>query len=163
MRTPPLKVRRWSRAEYDRLIARGVLDTDDRIELLDGLMVVKEPQGSWHAGVVAHITSVLQRAFGERYSVRAHSPIALDDRSEPEPDLAVVTGRAKDYLRAHPASPVLVVEVADSSLAKDRLRKGGLYARGEPPLRLEVRKRAPPEEERRRLAARRARRAHPRR
>lgn len=129
MRMPPLKLRRWSRAEYDRLIARGVFDADDRIELLDGLMVVKEPQGSWHAATVSHIQGVLQRAFGDRYHVRAHAPIALDATSEPEPDLAVVKGRAHDYLREHPASPVLLVEVADSSLPKDRLRKRGLYAR----------------------------------
>jgi len=126
---PPLKLRRWSRAEYDRLIARGVFDQDDRLELLDGLMVVKEPQGSWHAATVAHIQGVLQRAFGHRYTVRSHAPIALDDMSEPEPDLAVVTGQPRDYLREHPTHPVLIVEVAESSLAKDRVRKSGLYAR----------------------------------
>lgn len=129
MRMPPLKVRRWTRAEYDRLIERGLLDEDDRIELLDGLMVVKEPQGSRHVGMVSHIRGVLRRAFGERDDVRVQSPIGLDDTSEPEPDLAVVPGHPKDHLRAHPSSPVLVVEVADTSLAKDRLRKGGLYAR----------------------------------
>ena len=129
MRMPPLKLRRWSRAEYDRLIACGAFDDDDRIELLDGLMVVKEPQGSWHAATVSHIRRVLQRAFGDRYDVRTHAPVALDDMSEPEPDLAVVKGRPRDYRREHPAKPVLLVEVADSSLAKDRLRKSGLYAR----------------------------------
>jgi Uma2 family endonuclease len=127
---PPLEIRRWSRAEYDRLVERGLLDEDERLELLDGLMVVKEPQGSWHASVASQIRCVLQRAFGDGYDVRVHSPIALDDTSEPEPDIAVVKGRPSDHFRAHPASPVLVVEVADTSLAKDRLRKGGLYARG---------------------------------
>ena len=129
MRLPPLKLHRWSRTEYDRLIERGLLDMDDRVELLDGLMVVKEPQGSWHAATVAHVQGVLQRAFGAHYHVRTHAPIALDRMSEPEPDLAVVKGRARDYLREHPATPVLLVEVADSSLAKDRLRKSDLYAR----------------------------------
>lgn len=129
MRMPPLKLRRWSRVEYDRLIATGAFDADDRIELLDGLMVVKEPQGSWHAATVSQIRRVLQGAFGDRYDVRTHAPIALDDMSEPEPDLAVVKGRPRDFLREHPAKPVLLVEVADSSLAKDRLRKSGLYAR----------------------------------
>ena len=129
MRMPPLKLRRWSRAEYDQLISRGFFDEDDHVELLDGLMVVKEPQGSWHAATVSHIRGVLQRAFGVRFDVRTHAPIALDDMSEPEPDIAVVKGRARDYLREHPAKPVLLVEVADSSLAKDRLRKSGLYAR----------------------------------
>jgi Uma2 family endonuclease len=129
MRMPPLKLRRWSRAEYDRLVARGVFDEDDRIELLDGLLVVQEPQGSWHAATVSHVQELLQRAFGDRYHVRAHAPIALDDMSEPEPDLAVVKGRAHDYLGEHPSRPVLLVEVADTSLAEDRLRKSGLSAR----------------------------------
>lgn len=129
MKMPPLKLRRWSRVEYDRMIATGVFDDKDRIELLDGLMVVKEPEGSWHAATVAHVQRVLQRAFGDRYHVRAHAPIALDEMSEPEPDLAVVRGKPRDFLQEHPDKPVLLVEVADSSLAKDRLRKSGLYAR----------------------------------
>src|SRR2546426_7750866 len=99
MRMPPLKLRRWSRVEYDRLIATGVFDDSDRIELLDGLMVVKEPQGSWHAATVAHVQRVLQRAFGDRYHVRTHAPIALDEMSEPEPDLAVVRGKPRDFLQ----------------------------------------------------------------
>lgn len=130
MRMPPLNLRRWSRAEYDRMITRGAFDSDDRIELLDGLMVAKEPQGSWHAATVSHVHGVLQRAFGRAYHVRANAPIALDQMSEPEPDLAVVRGAPRDYVREHPATPVLLVEVADSTLAKDRLRKSGLYARG---------------------------------
>ena len=56
-------------------------------------------------------------------------PIVLDDQSEPEPDVVVVPGQPRDYRDAHPSQPVLVVEVADTSLALDRLRKGGLYAR----------------------------------
>jgi Uma2 family endonuclease len=122
-------MRRWTRAEYDRLVDRGFFREDDRIELLDGLLVVKEPQGSWHVGMVSHIRGILQAAFGGGWDVRVQSPIALDDASEPEPDLAVVPGRPKDHLRAHPSSPGLIVEVADTSLATDRLRKGGLYAR----------------------------------
>ncbi|HUF93050.1 MAG TPA: Uma2 family endonuclease, partial [Candidatus Limnocylindria bacterium] len=63
------------------------------------------------------------------YYVRDDKPIALDDQSEPEPDVAVVPGRPRDHRDAHPSRPVLIVEVADTSLALDRLRKGGLYAR----------------------------------
>ena len=57
-------------------------------------------------------------------------PVALDDESEPEPDVAVVSGTHEDYLEAHPRRPLLVVEVADSSLRFDRRRKQSLYARG---------------------------------
>ncbi len=129
MSMPPVQTRRFTRAEYDKLISQGFFDEDERIELLDGLLVVKEPQGSWNAGTVSQARAALQRAFGPRYDVRVGSPVALDDTSEPEPDLAVVPGRPGSYLRAHPARAALVVEVADSSLSKDRVRKARLYAR----------------------------------
>jgi len=61
--------------------------------------------------------------------VRTEGPIGLDDDSEPEPDVAVVPGAPDDYAHAHPSRPVLTVEVAESSLALDRQRKGSLYAR----------------------------------
>jgi Uma2 family endonuclease len=117
------------RARYDRLVEAGIFGPDDRVELLDGLLVAHEPQGHRHATVVGLVRVALEKAFGRGYHVREEKPIALDDQSEPEPDLAVVPGRLRDYLAAHPARPVLVVEVADSSLALDRLRKGALYAR----------------------------------
>ena len=129
MVTASLRSRRWTRAEYDRLVTTGVLDEDDRVELLDGRLVVREPQGSRHASVVVRVHGRLARAFGRGYHVRPHSPIALDDRSEPEPDLAVVRGAPEDYRDAHPSAPVLVVEVADTSLRQDRVRKAALYAR----------------------------------
>jgi Uma2 family endonuclease len=129
MRMPPLRYHRWTRAEYENLVDRGVFTTDDRIELLDGLLVVREPQGDRHAATVAALHLALQRAFGRRYHVRVGSPVALDDASEPEPDLAVVPGRPFDYRTGHPSRPVLMAEVSDTSLAKDRLRKSGLYAR----------------------------------
>jgi Uma2 family endonuclease len=61
--------------------------------------------------------------------VRVQGPLALDDESEPEPDVAVVPGTFRDYVVEHPAQPVLVVEVSESSLALDRDYKGSLYAR----------------------------------
>jgi Uma2 family endonuclease len=72
---------------------------------------------------------VLERAFGRRYHVREEKPFALDDLSEPEPDLVVVPGPVRAYRDFHPSKAVLVVEVADSSLEVDRVRKGTLYAR----------------------------------
>jgi len=61
--------------------------------------------------------------------VRIQMPVALDDESEPEPDVAVVPGEWGDYRTSHPSRPVLVVEVAESSLSFDREDKGSLYAR----------------------------------
>jgi len=129
MKAPPLPLWRMPRARYDRLVEAGVFGPDDRVELLDGLLVAREPQGARHATVVALARAVLEKAFGRSYHVREEKPIALDEQSEPEPDIVVVPGRPRDYLDAHPSRPVLVVEVAETSLTLDRLRKGGLYAR----------------------------------
>lgn len=117
------------RERYDRLVEAGVFGPEDRVELLDGLLVAREPQGGRHATAIALVRAALEKAFGRSYHVREEKPIALDERSEPEPDVVVVPGRPRDYRDAHPSRPVLVVEVADTSLALDRLRKGRLYAR----------------------------------
>jgi len=129
MRMPDLRLWRITRARYERLVKRGAFGPDDRVELLDGLLVAREPQGSRHAVVVDLVRVALERAFGRGYYVRDDKPLALDDSSEPEPDAVVVRGRPRDFLDAHPAAALLVVEVAETSLAVDRLRKGGLYAR----------------------------------
>jgi Uma2 family endonuclease len=118
-----------TRVRYDRLIDAGVFGPDDRVELLDGLLVAREPQGRRHAAVVVLVRTALEKAFGRAYHVREEKPIALDERSEPEPDVVVVPGTPRDYLDAHPSRPVLLVEVAETSLAIDRVRKGSLYAR----------------------------------
>lgn len=117
-----------NRIRYERLVDAGILGENDRVELLDGLLVVREPQGSLHAMAVLLARTALERAFGRGYHVREEKPVALDNLSEPEPDVVVVRGGPRDYPK-HPSSPVLVVEVADSSLAFDRVRKGGVYAR----------------------------------
>jgi Uma2 family endonuclease len=75
------------------------------------------------------VQRALSRAFGEGWTVRPQGPIALDDDSEPEPDVAVVRGELRDYATAHPSDPVLVVEVALTSHAYDREHKSSLYAR----------------------------------
>ena len=125
---PSVKTRRWRRVEYDRLVEIGIF-SGERLELLDGLLVVREPQGSAHAAIVAHIGRVLESAFGVGWHARLHAPLALDDDSEPEPDVAMVPGEPRDYVSAHPLTAVLIVEVADSSLRLDRRFKSGLYAR----------------------------------
>jgi Uma2 family endonuclease len=118
-----------TRVRYDRLIDAGIFGPEDHVELLEGLLVAREPQGRRHAVVVGLLHAALEKAFGRAYHVREEKPIALDDQSEPEPDVVVVPGTPRDYLDAHPSRPVLLVEVAETSLAIDRLRKGSLYAR----------------------------------
>lgn len=120
--------RRWRRVEYERLVDLGVF-VGERLELLDGVLVVREPQGSPHAAVVMRIGQVLAAAFGEGWHPRLQAPLALGEHSEPEPDIAVVAGAALDYVAAHPSTAALVVEVADSSLRLDRRFKASVYAR----------------------------------
>ena len=120
---------RWTRLEYERLIDHDFLREDDPIELLDGLLLVKEPQHSRHRTAVLLVAKALERAFGEGWFVQTQSPLILDDRSEPEPDVCVVQGVPRDYVDAHPTRPALVVEIADSSLRLARGRKAAAYAR----------------------------------
>jgi Uma2 family endonuclease len=127
--TSPVQTRRWTRAEYYRLIDYGVLHEDEPIELLDGRLIVKEPQSSPHMTAVTLVADALRTAFGPGWVIRVQGPVALDDRSEPEPDVCVVSGSPRDYRDAHPTRPVLVVEVAGSGLRTARRRKAVAYAR----------------------------------
>lgn len=124
-----IRIRQWTRLEYDRLIETGFFQAGDKVELLGGQLMVAEPQGSRHAATVSLVADALRAAFGSGWYVMAQLPVALDDESEPEPDVAVVPGTARDYWNAHPSRPVLAVEVADASVALDREHKAGLYAR----------------------------------
>ncbi len=123
------RTRRFSRAEYERLIELGVFQPGEPIELIGGELMVAEPQGVAHYTAIVKTAKALEAAFGPGWHARTQGPIGLDDDSEPEPDVAVVPGSPEDYSRAHPSRPVLTVEVAESSLAIDRQRKGSLYAR----------------------------------
>jgi Uma2 family endonuclease len=122
-------VRRWSRHEYARLIDHGLVDEDEPIELLDGLLLVKEPQHSRHRTAVILVARALERAFGDGWFVQTQSPIILDDRSEPEPDVCVVRGAPRDYALQHPTRPALIVEVADAGLRLAKGQKASAYAR----------------------------------
>ena len=124
-----VKTRRWKRVEYERLIEIGFFRPGDPVELVGGQLIVAEPQGSRHFAAVRATEDTLRAAFGPGWEVRGQGPLALDDDSEPEPDVAVVPGSFRDYVGGHPSRPVLVVEVSDSSLAFDRDHKGSLYAR----------------------------------
>jgi Uma2 family endonuclease len=124
-----VKMRRWKRVEYERLIETGFFQPGDPIELIGGQLIVAEPQGSYHFTAIQAVEEMLRATFGQGWQVRGQGPVALDDESEPEPDVAVVSGSFQDYATAHPSRPVLVVEVSESSLAFDRHHKGSLYAR----------------------------------
>ena len=129
MSDPAVQTGRWSRHRYDRAVAAGVFGADDRIELIAGEIVAMTPHGSRHATAIRLVNRALTRVFGEDCIVQCQLPLAIADDSEPEPDVAVVEGEIADYRDAHPSAALLVVEVADDSLRRDRTVKRRLYAR----------------------------------
>ena len=122
-------LRNFSRIDYDKMIDAGVLGEDEHVELVGGAVVEMRPEGPHHAGTIDLCADVLRRIFGEGFTVRVQHPLVIDPDAEPEPDIAVVAGDPRVHLDAHPRSAVLVVEVAESSLAFDRREKALLYAR----------------------------------
>jgi Uma2 family endonuclease len=113
-----------TRSEYEELVRRGALE-DARVELLYGRIVSMSPIGGPHRYSVWRLARILMVALADRARVEVQSSFAAPDESEPEPDLLVAP--LGDYLEAPPNKAWLVVEVADSSLARDRA-KAGLYA-----------------------------------
>jgi Uma2 family endonuclease len=128
MKQAPFTAKRWRRVEYERLVDVGAFENEP-IELVGGQLIVAEPKGSPHAASVGMASDALRAALPPGWIVRVQDPLALDDESAPEPDVAVVRGRHVDYRGAHPARAALIVEVAESSLTFDRVQKGSLYAR----------------------------------
>ena len=120
---------RLSRVEYDRAVEAGAFEPDARLELIDGDLNTMTPEGSRHAAVMDIVAHHLQQVFGSEFYVRIQHPLAVDDYSEPEPDIAIVRGAAHDFLDAHPTAAVLIVEISNESLPYDRTVKQRLYAR----------------------------------
>src|SRR2546425_2635017 len=127
----PLRTRRGTGGEADGMVDRAVPPGAEPIDFVDGEMVVREPKHTPHTTATELTAEALRLAFGSGWHVRVQQPVALDDDSEPEPDVAVVRGAPRDYLTEHPSRPALIVEVAQSSLAFDRRRQGGRYARAD--------------------------------
>lgn len=100
------------------------------MELLEGEIIEMSPEKSRHAAGIDLALDALRRAFGPSHTIRVQHPLAVSGGSEPQPDLAVVPGSARDYVDRHPESASLVVEVSDTSLAYDRTKKARVYAQG---------------------------------
>ena len=120
---------RFTRQEYHRL-AESRLLADERVELLDGVIITMSPQNSPHAATVHRLLFTLLPVVGDAAYLRVQAPIVLDDWSEPEPDIVICQPDPTDYAQHHPrANQVMVViEVADSSLAYDQGQKTQAYA-----------------------------------
>ena len=120
---------RLSRVEYDRAVEAGAFKPNAKLELIDGELNAMTPEAVSHTIGIDLVAHGLQRVFGPGFYVRIQHPLAVDDYSEPEPDVAVVRGAIRDYDKSHPTSAVLVVEVSNEPLRYDRTVKQRLYAR----------------------------------
>jgi Uma2 family endonuclease len=126
---PDVSPRPFSVAEYHRMVDAGILSEDDRVELLEGVIVLMSPQKEPHAHAIEELTEALVLQVNGRYRVRPQLPLTLGDRSEPEPDLAVVPLPEPGAPAQNRRAALLVIEVAGDSLRKDRLAKARIYAR----------------------------------
>ena len=122
---------RFTRAEYHRMAEAGILHEDSPVELIEGEILEMSPIGRKHKSAVDRLAAIFFEKLGRRAIVRVQSSIVLDERSEPEPDIALLHPRQDFYADADesPADVLLVVEVADSSEGYDRQIKAPLYAR----------------------------------
>ena len=129
--TPALAPHRFTVADYYRMLEAGILTEDDRVELLGGQVVAMSPIGPPHAYAVdCCVEAFAGLVVARRVILRLQNPLALGDYDEPQPDVALVTPPRGRYATAHPgaAEVLLLVEVADSSLAYDQSTKAAVYA-----------------------------------
>ena len=128
----PPHVHQWTHDEYYKMAEAGLFD-GKHVELIEGRIMEMSPMGSTHATGVSLAGDKIRSVVGPGFLIRSQMPLDLGDLSEPEPDIAVVGGTARDYTKAHPKDAVLIVEVSESSLDYDRTEKASLYAAAEIP------------------------------
>jgi len=120
--------RRWSLEEYYQMGDMGFFN-DERVELIDGEIIKMPPQKDLHAISIALTLKIFFRAIPDGYWVRCQLPLHLSERSEPEPDLSIVSGNPRDYVgKGHPQTALLVIEISETTLRFDRGSKASFYA-----------------------------------
>lgn len=141
--------RLWTREEYYKLAEEGFFD-GQRVELIEGRILLMSAMNALHRNGVIKADRVLQKVFTQGFHVSTQCPLSIGEASDPKPDIAVVEGSEDDYIEAHPTTAVLIVEISDSSLEYDQTAKASLYAKAKVPdywivnlrdKRLEVRRR----------------------
>lgn len=122
---------RLSVAEYHRLGRSGIFDEDSRVELIEGDLIAIPPIGEQHASQTRRLNWLFSTQVKEAAFVDVQNPVALDEHSEPQPDIVLLKPRPDFYQSAHPhpEDVLLLIEVSDSTLRYDRDTKVPLYAR----------------------------------
>ena len=120
-------VRRFNVQEFYKLAEAGILSEDDRVELLDGQIMVMAPIGENHRTVVDSLAEVFTDQRRSRYRVAVQNPLRIDHQDEPQPDI-VLYDRSVIGRHPTPLDVFLIVEVADTSLDYDQRSKVPVYA-----------------------------------
>lgn len=138
MTTTPVKApqvvretRKFTVEEYFRMVEAGILKPKERVELIEGDILVMPPMDYPHfPGIMRH-TRVFRQFPVEQFALLVQAPLPLGENSAPEPDLALLKYREDDYAGGfpNPSDVLLVIEVADSSLNYDRDVKAHIYGR----------------------------------
>jgi len=115
--------------EFMKIYEAGIFDDDDRIELLEGELIIMNAIGRRHAQTVSNLTAYFMEQAKRCFMLSPQNPVFIGEHSLPQPDIVLIPWQNRR--RDHPKSSdvFLVAEVADSSLAYDRTRKLPLYAR----------------------------------
>ncbi|MBH8566649.1 Uma2 family endonuclease [Nostoc sp. CENA67] len=126
-----IQAKRFTIAEYHKLIELGFFHEDDHLQLINGEIIEMVSKGTAHETCLRKLWKELPKIVGDRATLQSQAPITLPPNSEPEPDFAIVKNRADDYFAGHPqpSDVLLVIEVSDSSLDYDRNVKIPLYAK----------------------------------
>lgn len=129
--TATTDLRSLSVQDYHRMVEAGILAADERVELIEGQLYTMAAQGTAHSAAVTRIDRMLSRRLAGRALLRFQDPVQLSDFSEPEPDVAVVQLDPLDYEDHHPTPREIfwLIEVADSTLRRDRDLKVPVYGR----------------------------------
>ena len=124
------ETRKFTVEEYYRMAEAGILQPDERVELVNGEILIMPPIGEPHAVGVDNLTLSLAEIARGRFVVRIQNPVRLNDGSELQPDCAVLRLRQDSYRDSHPgpSDVLLIVEVSDTTLSYDRQVKAALYA-----------------------------------
>ena len=122
---------RFSVEEYHQMIRTGLFDREDRLELLEGELIMMPPIGPEHAANSDCLRERIEERLPGTLAVRVALPITIPPDSEPEPDLCVVRRREDYYRSAHPEAKdvLLVIEISASSASFDAKEKALIYGR----------------------------------
>ena len=119
---------RWTRDQFHQMREARLFD-GQRVILIEGEILVMPPIGNLHRGIVTLASAVLRDVFGPSVFVSEEKPFGIGNATDPLPDIAVVAGSMRNFIYQSITEAALIVEVSDSTLAYDRSRKAGLYAK----------------------------------